>query len=91
MRLFLCLLSSTVDIVSPVSWCFLYYLVLLRLGILLSFADEHSGPGSVERHAEALEREGIQVKTNSMGQRFVDFWSYVWLPKRLPSGEGDQQ
>ncbi|KAJ5537626.1 hypothetical protein N7504_005232 [Penicillium tannophilum] len=49
----------------------------------------HRGPGSAERQAEALRQEGVEVTYDSMNEMYVDFSSYGWFPKQLPSEEND--
>ncbi|KAJ5198614.1 uncharacterized protein N7498_007731 [Penicillium cinerascens] len=49
----------------------------------------HRGPGSAERQAQALRLEGVEVRSDSMGEFHVDFSRYGWFPKHLPSEEGD--
>lgn len=47
----------------------------------------YSGPGSAQRQAEALQEEGVEVTSDSMGEMYVDFSRYGWFPKSLPSEE----
>lgn len=54
-----------------------------------SWLIELSGPGSAERQAEALRLEGVEVRSESMGEFHVDFSRYGWFPKQLPSEEGN--
>jgi methylated-DNA-protein-cysteine methyltransferase related protein len=46
------------------------------------------GPGSVDRHAAALRREGVRVERGSMGEMTIEFGKYGWFPTMLPSEEG---
>jgi methylated-DNA-protein-cysteine methyltransferase related protein len=56
----------------------------------LSKADrDERGPGSVDRQAAALRREGVQVQRGSLGERFIDLATYGWFPDVLPSDEAD--
>ncbi|CAG8073970.1 unnamed protein product [Penicillium salamii] len=48
----------------------------------------HRGPGSAQRQAEALQSEGVEVTTDSMGEMYVSLAQYGWFPKHLPSEEG---
>lgn len=57
---------------------------------VLASDDNHRGPGSAERQAEALRLEGVDVTSDSMGEMYVDFSRYGWFPKHLPSEESDQ-
>ncbi|KAJ5931065.1 hypothetical protein N7466_006558 [Penicillium verhagenii] len=50
----------------------------------------HRGPGSAERQAEALREEGVAVTSDSMNELHVDFSSYGWFPKQLPSEENEE-
>lgn len=47
-----------------------------------------SGPGSAQRQADRLAEEGVDVTTDSMGEMYINFTTYGWFPKRLPSEEG---
>jgi methylated-DNA-protein-cysteine methyltransferase-like protein len=49
------------------------------------------GPGSTERQAAALRREGVRVGRNAMGEFSVEFGTYGWFPELLPSEEGDSE
>ncbi|KAJ5116877.1 hypothetical protein N7456_001225 [Penicillium angulare] len=49
----------------------------------------HRGPGSAARQAEALQEEGVEVTSDSMGEMYVDFSRYGWFPKQLPSEENE--
>lgn len=49
---------------------------------------DRSGPGSAQRQAEALQSEGVEVTTDSMGEMYVSLAQYGWFPKHLPSEEG---
>ena len=46
------------------------------------------GPGSAAFQAEVLRQEGVEVRTDSMGEMYVDFGRYGWFPRWLPSEEG---
>ncbi|CAG8058443.1 unnamed protein product [Penicillium salamii] len=50
----------------------------------------HRGPGSAQRQAEALQSEGVEVTTDSMGEIYVSLAQYGWFPKHLPSEEGGE-
>ncbi|GBF65342.1 alkyltransferase-like protein [Trichophyton mentagrophytes] len=50
----------------------------------------HRGPGSAARQAEALEQEGIIVRSDSMNEFYVDMARFGWFPDRLPNEEDDE-
>ena len=43
------------------------------------------GPGSASRQADALRREGVEVREDAMGQFIIDLAKYGWFPDVLPS------
>ncbi|KAH7401087.1 6-O-methylguanine DNA methyltransferase [Phaeosphaeria sp. MPI-PUGE-AT-0046c] len=43
------------------------------------------GPGSAGRQADALRREGVEIREDAMGQYTVDLAIYGWFPDVLPS------
>lgn len=43
------------------------------------------GPGSAQRQAEALQAEGVNVTSDSMGEYYVSLAHYGWFPSELPS------
>ncbi|KAG5755362.1 hypothetical protein H9Q69_001496 [Fusarium xylarioides] len=49
-----------------------------------------SQPGESRSQADALQAEGVEVETNTMGEHSVDFSQYGWFPDLLPSEENDQ-
>lgn len=49
----------------------------------------NSGPGSAARQAEALEQEGVIVRSDSMNEFYVDMARFGWFPDRLPNEEDE--
>lgn len=47
------------------------------------------GPSAASHQADALRREGVEVREDAMGQYTVDLAKYGWFPDVLPS-ESDQ-
>ncbi|OAL00834.1 DNA binding methylated-DNA--cysteine S-methyltransferase [Phaeosphaeriaceae sp. SRC1lsM3a] len=43
------------------------------------------GPGSARRQADALRREGVEIREDAMGQYTIDLAKYGWFPDVLPS------
>lgn len=53
---------------------------------LLFIVDEgQRGPGSARRQADALRREGVEIREDAMGQYTIDLAKYGWFPDVLPS------
>ncbi|KAK8133843.1 hypothetical protein PG984_005855 [Apiospora sp. TS-2023a] len=48
-----------------------------------------SQPSGARNQAAALEAEGVEVSTGSLGELSVDFSQYGWFPRSLPS-EADE-
>ncbi|QRC91959.1 hypothetical protein JI435_021300 [Parastagonospora nodorum SN15] len=46
------------------------------------------GPGAAARQADALRREGVEVREDAMGQYAIDLAKYGWFPDTLPSESG---
>jgi len=56
---------------------------------LLTIVDEgQRGPGAAARQADALRREGVEVREDAMGQYTIDLAQYGWFPDTLPSESG---
>ena len=49
-----------------------------------------SGPGSAARQAAALQAEGVEVTSDSMGEWYVDFGMWGWFPRGLPGEEEEE-
>lgn len=47
--------------------------------------EEQRGPGSAGRQADALRREGVEIREEAMGQYTIDLAKYGWFPDVLPS------
>lgn len=47
------------------------------------------GEGGARRQAETIEREGVEVNQNAMGEYTIDFSVYGWFPQHLPSEAAD--
>jgi methylated-DNA-protein-cysteine methyltransferase related protein len=43
--------------------------------------------GGVAKQEEVLVQEGVEVGRGSLGERTVDFATYGWFPRQLPSDE----
>lgn len=50
-----------------------------------------SGPGSAARQAAALQAEGVEVSSDSMGEWYVDFGRWGWFPRSLPGEEEESE
>ena len=50
----------------------------------------YRGPGGAARQAAELRREGVVVETGHLGELMVDFATYGWFPKILPSENDDR-
>ncbi|KAF1921220.1 6-O-methylguanine DNA methyltransferase [Ampelomyces quisqualis] len=46
------------------------------------------GPGAASQQADALRREGIEVRQDAMGQYTISLAEYGWFPDALPSESG---
>ncbi|CAG5145422.1 uncharacterized protein ALTATR162_LOCUS1708 [Alternaria atra] len=46
------------------------------------------GPSAAAQQADALRREGVEVRQDAMGQYTVDLGQYGWFPEVLPSEAG---
>ncbi|KAI4959776.1 hypothetical protein J4E86_003501 [Alternaria arbusti] len=46
------------------------------------------GPSAAAQQADALRREGVEVRQDAMGQYTVDLGTYGWFPDVLPSEAG---
>jgi methylated-DNA-protein-cysteine methyltransferase-like protein len=56
---------------------------------LLFIVDKRQrGPGSAGRQADALRREGVEIREDAMGQYTIDLAQYGWFPDVLPSESG---
>ncbi|KAE8151557.1 hypothetical protein BDV25DRAFT_138692 [Aspergillus avenaceus] len=58
-----------------------------QVGICLKHlpSNPEEEPGSAERQAEVLRAEGVEVRTDAMGESSVDFAQFGWFPEILPS------
>ena len=46
------------------------------------------GPSAASHQADALRREGVEVREDAMGQYTIDMGKYGWFPDVLPSESG---
>ena len=47
------------------------------------------GANGASRQATALRAEGVAVSRGSLGEHLVDFSTYGWFPRMLPSDEAE--
>lgn len=47
-----------------------------------------SQPSGARNQAVALQAEGVEVTAGTLGELMVDFATYGWFPRTLPSGNG---
>jgi methylated-DNA-protein-cysteine methyltransferase-like protein len=58
-------------------------------GCLLNIVDMgQRGPSAASHQADALRREGVDIREDAMGQYTVDLAKYGWFPDVLPSEAG---
>jgi hypothetical protein len=62
---------------------------LAGLCCLVQYVDKgQRGPSAASHQADALRREGVEVREDAMGQYSVDLAQYGWFPDTLPSEDG---
>jgi hypothetical protein len=61
----------------------------IRLLCCLFIVDKgQRGPGAASHQADALRREGVEIREDAMGQYTIDLARYGWFPDVLPSEAG---
>lgn len=57
----------------------------VELHFMLIDMTARSQPSGTQTQATALRAEGVEVTANAMGELSVDFATYGWFPRILPS------
>lgn len=55
------------------------------LPVVHSVDKAQRGPSAASHQADALRREGVEVREDAMGQYTIDLARFGWLPAILPS------
>lgn len=50
--------------------------------------SQQRGPSAASHQADALRREGVEIREDAMGQYTIDLSKYGWFPDVLPSETG---
>jgi methylated-DNA-protein-cysteine methyltransferase-like protein len=58
------------------------------LPIIHCVDEAQRGPSAASHQADALRREGVEVREDAMGQYTVDLARFGWFPDVLPSESG---
>jgi methylated-DNA-protein-cysteine methyltransferase-like protein len=56
--------------------------------LLFIVDNRQRGPGAASQQADALRREGVEVRQDAMGQYTINLAEYGWFPDVLPSESG---
>jgi hypothetical protein len=56
--------------------------------LLFNVDKGERGPSAASHQADALRREGVEIREDAMGQYTIDLAKYGWFPDVLPSESG---